>query len=53
MDKTIERLMDAIDEAGAPPLPKADWKELLERVISECESRLEAVNEELAEEDNG
>lgn len=51
MNKIVERLMDKVDEAGAPPMAKTDWKELLERVIGECESRLEAVNEEL--EDGG
>lgn len=47
---TVQRLMDAIERAGAPPMPKADWKNLLEEIISECESRLEAVNEEIDEE---
>ncbi len=48
----IQRVMEFIDDIGMPPMSKEDWKELLECVISECESRLEAVNEEL-ENDNG
>jgi hypothetical protein len=50
VESTVQRLMDAIDSAGAPPMAKTDWKELLERIISECESRLEAVTEEIDDE---
>lgn len=46
----IQKVMEFIEEAGAPPMSKLDWKDLLEQVISECESRLEAVNEELEDE---
>lgn len=46
----VTRIMENIDREGKPPLSKEDWKELLETVVSECESRLEAVNEELRDE---
>lgn len=44
----VQRIMELIDNEGSPCfLDKLEWRELLESVQSECESRLEAVNEEL------
>lgn len=43
----LQGVMDFIEDAGAPPMLPIDWKNLLEDIISECEARLEAVNEEL------
>jgi hypothetical protein len=46
----VQQVMELIDELGDPKfMSKEDWKEFLECVITECESRLEAVNEELRE----
>lgn len=45
----VQQVMNFIDEIGAPPVSTLDWKDLLEQVCSECELRLEAVNEELKE----
>lgn len=47
ISRTIQKIMQVIDREGAPPMTKEDWKELLEGLIMECESRHEAVREEL------
>ena len=31
MDNVVQRLMDDVDSAGAPPMSKNDWKAFLER----------------------
>jgi hypothetical protein len=46
-----QRVMHLVDTLGAPPMPKVHWKEFLESIISECESRLEAVEEDLRDGD--
>lgn len=46
-----QRIMNLVDTLGAPPMSKTHWKELLEDVIMECESRLEAVKEDLRDGD--
>ncbi len=43
----VQAIMDLIERKGAPPKSKEQWRDLLEKVISECEMRLEAVKEEL------
>lgn len=49
--KQAARCMEFIDEAGHPKsLSKQEWVELLEIIISDCGSRLEAAREEMADE---
>lgn len=47
LSRTVRAIMEVIDREGMPPMTKEDWKALLEEVIAECESRHEAVREEL------
>jgi hypothetical protein len=46
----LQKIMSFIDNTGAPPMTKQHWKDLLEEVIGECESLLEAVTEEIEDE---
>lgn len=51
--KQATKCLEYIDQEGDPKyLNKREWVEMLEIVISDCESRLEAAREEL-EEDEG
>lgn len=43
--------MEFVDQQGDPKfLTKTEWVEMLEILIDECQSRLEAAREELADE---
>lgn len=47
VNEKVERIMQMIDDEGAPPLAKEDWISMLENIESQCESRREAAQEEI------
>lgn len=50
-EKQAAKCAEFIDEAGDPKnLSKQEWIEMLEIIISDCQSRIEAAREELADE---
>lgn len=50
-DRQAQKCLEYIDQEGAPEyLSKAEWIEMLQIIISDCESRAEAAREELANE---
>ena len=44
----IQKIMRVIDDAGAIPMPVPEWIGLLEEIMTECESRLEAARDDLS-----
>jgi uncharacterized small protein (DUF1192 family) len=48
MNETATKLMDTINAATAPPMAKKDALEVLKELESEIESRIEALEDEIA-----
>ena len=44
---TIEEIMDEIDEATAPPMPKHQAHEILAQMVEDLRSRMEALRDEM------
>jgi hypothetical protein len=53
LEERVEHCMEFIDERGQRPLPKEQWVEMLESIISECRTRITATREEMREETKG
>ncbi len=50
IEQEVERLTKEIDDAGSiDKMSQVEWKEFLEEMIGELQSRLTAVREELGE----
>lgn len=45
-DEAAEQAMKLIDELGAPPLPRAAWIGLLEEIIGQCRTRIDAARDD-------
>jgi hypothetical protein len=47
VEDSSQRIMEVIDREGAPPMPLSQWVELLEAVILECHTRIQAARDDM------